>query len=104
MTEPPIGDVVRKIVEALHPQRIIMFGSRARGEAGAGSDLDLLIVMHTDLPPARRIMLVDGLFGLRSWPMDVVVYTPQEYHEQQRYRNSLVRSIEPEAKVLYEQP
>ena len=47
---------------------------------------------------------IDALFGLRRWAMDLVVYTPQEVKQQRQYRNSLIRVIESEGKVLYEQP
>ena len=40
-----INDLVRRIVDAVHPLRIILFGSATRGEMGADSDLDVLIVM-----------------------------------------------------------
>jgi predicted nucleotidyltransferase len=81
-----------------------MFGSRARGDQGPDSDLDLMVEMVTNDSPAQRSRSIDALFGLRRWAMDVVVYTPEEVEEQRRYRNSLIHVIESEGKVLYEQP
>ncbi len=104
MMEPPIEEIVRKIAEAFQPRRIVMFGSRARGDTRPDSDLDLMVEMETDDPPAQRVWAIDGLFGLRRWAMDLVVYTPQEVKQQRQYRNSLIRVIESEGKVLYEQP
>ena len=104
MIEPPIKDITAKIVEAFQPRRIVMFGSRAREGGGPGSDLDLMVEMETRDPPAQRVRAIDALFGLRRWAMDLVVYTPQEVAEQRRYRNSLLRIIESEGKVLYERP
>ena len=104
MIEPPIDEVVRKIVEAFRPRRIVMFGSRARGDTRTDSDLDLMVEMETADPPAQRARVIDALFGLRRWAMDLVVYTPVEVQEQRQYRNSLIRAIEAEGKVLYEQP
>lgn len=43
--EPILDELVRRIVEAVHPTRIILFGSAARGEMGPHSDLDVLVVM-----------------------------------------------------------
>jgi predicted nucleotidyltransferase len=103
MIEPPIDNITRTIVEAFHPRRIIMFGSRARGEARADSDLDLMVEMETSQPPAERIRMIDALFGLRRWPMDIIVYTPQEIEHQRGYRNSLIHRIESEGKVLHDQ-
>jgi predicted nucleotidyltransferase len=104
MMEPPVKEIVRRIVEAFHPRRIIMFGSRARGTARPGSDLDLMVEMETRDPPAQRARAIDALFGLRRWAMDLVVYTPVEVKQQRQHRNSLVRVIESEGTVLYEQP
>ena len=104
MEEPPIDQITSRIVEACHPRRIVMFGSRARGAARPDSDIDLMVEMETPLRPVERMQAIYGLFGLRRWSMDVVVYTPQEVSQQRRYRNSLLRVIESEGKVLYEQP
>lgn len=104
MIEPPIEEIVRKIAEAFGPRRIVMFGSRARGDTGPGSDLDLMVEIDTRDPPAERVRAIDALFGLRRWAMDLVVYTPEELEQQRQYRNSLVHVIESEGKVLYEQP
>lgn len=104
MIEPPIEEITQKIVEAFQPRRIVMFGSRARHEVRPGSDLDLMVELETHDPPAERIRVIDALFGLRRWAMDLVVFTPREVAEQRRYRNSLIRAIESEGKVLYEQP
>ncbi|MGB2987672.1 MAG: nucleotidyltransferase domain-containing protein [Phycisphaerae bacterium] len=102
--EPPTEEITRKIAEAFRPRRIVMFGSRARGDTRPDSDLDLMVEMETQDPPAERMRTVSALFGLRRWAMDLIVYTPQEVEEQRQYRSSLIRVIESEGKVLYEQP
>ena len=104
MIEPPIEEIVRRIVATFQPRRIVMFGSRARGDTRPDSDLDLMVEMETQDPPAQRVRGIDALFGLRRWAMDLVVYTPAELESQRQYRNSLVRVIESEGRVLYEQP
>ncbi len=104
MIEPPIEEIIRKIVEAFQPRRIVMFGSRARGDTRPDSDLDLMVEMETHNPPAERMRTISALFGLHRWAMDLIVYTPQEVEEHRPYRNSLIRVIESEGKVLYEQP
>jgi len=103
MTPPPIEGIVSRIVEAFRPRRVVLFGSRARGDARPDSDIDLMVEMETPLPWPERIRAVDGLFGLRTWPMDILVYTPRELEEQRHHRNSIVREIEAEGQVLYEQ-
>ena len=102
MVEPPVDEIVRKIVEAFAPRRIVVFGSRARGQAGPDSDLDLFVEMHSDLPPRDRVRAVSDLFGLRRWAMDLVVYTPQEVERMKDTVGTLLYTIEREGKVLYE--
>ncbi len=99
-----IEQITREIVAAMQPRRIVLFGSRARGSERAGSDVDLMIEMDSDLRPLERMRRVYEVCRGRTLPMDVVVYTPDEVAEQRQYRNSLVSEIEREGKVLYEQP
>lgn len=99
-----IQQITRTIVEAMHPNRVVLFGSRARGTERADSDVDLMIEMESDLPPRQRENQIDELFADRNWSLDVVVYTPSEAAERRRYRYSLVSAIEREGKVLYVRP
>ena len=99
-----IGYVTRAIIEHFHPNRIILFGSQARGDARPNSDLDLLVEMETPLRPVDRMIAVDSIFGLRSWPMDIVVFTPEEARRLRATRGSFLSQIEAEGKLLYERP
>jgi predicted nucleotidyltransferase len=91
-------------VDELRPVRIVLFGSRARGDDAPDSDLDLFIEMTTALGYYDRMRAIYQLFPRRTWPMDVIVLTPDEVREQRKYRNSMIRDIEAEGRVLYEQP
>jgi uncharacterized protein len=102
MREPPVDEVVEKIVSAFHPRRIVLFGSRARGEAGPDSDLDLLIEMETDLKPLQRHMAIERLFDTRDWAMDILVYTPQEVERLRDVVGTIIYTIVREGRVLYE--
>lgn len=104
MTQPPLQDIVGRIVGAMSPRRVVLFGSRARGTARPDSDIDLLVEMETTLPFYERIRAVLRLFGVRPWSMDVIVLTPEEVAEQRRHRNSIVTRAELEGKVVYERP
>ncbi len=53
-TDPKLVEIVRRLVDAYRPERIYLFGSAARGEAGPDSDYDLLVVVPDDAPPERR--------------------------------------------------
>lgn len=105
MTQTALLDHVTKtIVDRFHPNRILVFGSHARGEAGPDSDLDLFIEMETARRPPERAIEVSEVFGLRPWPMDIVVYTPEEVRRLRAVKGSFLSMIEKEGKVLYERP
>lgn len=96
--------ITSAIVNRFHPNRIILFGSQARGERTVTSVLDLFIEMETQAPPPERAVEVSSLFGLRPWSLDVVVYTPEEVQRLRRVRGALLSVIEAEGKVPYERP
>ena len=99
-----LEQVTHTIVEGFHPKRIVLFGSHARGDAGPDSDLDVFIEMQTSRRPPERAIEVSAAFGLRPWPLDVVVYTPEEVQRLRGVSGTLLSVIEKEGKVLYEQP
>ena len=68
MREPPIEEIVGKIVTAFHPRRVMLFGSLARGDGNAESDADILVEMETDLKPFDRRLAVDRIFGSETGP------------------------------------
>lgn len=102
--EPLLDHVTKTIVNRFHPKRIMVFGSHARGDAGPDSDLDLFVEMDTPRRPPDRAIEVSEIFGLRSWPMDIVVYTPEEVRRLRHVNGTLLSVIEKEGKVLYERP
>ena len=97
-----IDRVTRTIVERFNPKRIVLFGSHARGDADPESDLDLFIEMESTKKPPERDIEVDEVFGLRDWPMDLFVYTPEEVERFRGVIGALVSIVEAEGKVLYE--
>ena len=102
--EALIQEIVRKIVAAFNPRRIILFGSRARGKERADSDIDLFIEMETNLHPIKRRTQIRELFERQWWGMDLIVKTPEEVIRERNSLISLVPDIESEGKVLYERP
>lgn len=102
MDSKQLEDIAATIVRKFQPVRVVLFGSYARGDADDESDLDLFVEMETSLSPPERAIEVSAAFGLRSWPMDIVVYTPAEVERLRNIRGTLLSIIEAEGKVLYE--
>ncbi len=99
---PPIDEIARRIVERFQPKRILLFGSRARGDFQPDSDVDLLIEMDTELRRPYREIEVDKLFAGRRWSLDVFVYTPEEIAALRDNVGTLVHLAEREGRVLYD--
>jgi predicted nucleotidyltransferase len=102
VTEDLLAEVAAHIVEALAPERIILFGSYANGEPTADSDIDLLIVMETTERPAVRRQAVSRLFRRRRFPLDIIVRTPAEVEEALQQTDPFIREILQKGRVLYE--
>ena len=105
---PPLAETlmaaVEKIVAALQPHKIVLFGSYAYGNPTPDSDVDLLIVMETTDPPTVRFMRVARLLRPRLFPVDILVYTPQEIEDALKCNNFFIREICTRGITLYERP
>lgn len=102
-SEPPSlpDGVLERLVEAPHPLRIILFGSAARGEMGAGSDFDLMVVMPPDTDcRAVTMRLYRSLRGLRA-PVDLVVVTSDELARHGDKPGLVYRAALREGRELY---
>jgi uncharacterized protein len=78
VTEEILAEIVRRIVTALHPEMVILFGSYAYGTPSGDSDVDLLVILETDARPADRYLAVSRLIRPRPFPLDILVKTPDE--------------------------
>jgi hypothetical protein len=99
---PDIDTIVQRIVEAFSPRRVVLFGSRARGDGDVESDVDLMVEMESDESPPARAIRVSGLFPKRRFSLDVLVYTPAEVTDLRGRRGSMLEIIDREGKVLHE--
>ncbi len=103
MDQTILDNIIRRIVEVADPERIILFGSAARGDLNRHSDVDLLIVKEgvDTLDLMRQIRR--NLYGVGA-AVDAIVVTPQAI---ERYKDSHALIIKPalqEGKVIYESP
>ena len=96
-----IDQVVEQIVEKFKPQKIILFGSYARGNPRPESDVDLLVVMKRSNKKINQSLEIrrhlDVMFGL-----DLVVYTSKRLKERVDMGDWFLRDVLKEGKVLYE--
>ncbi len=101
--QPKINEMVRRIVAKFRPEKIILFGSYARGTAGPDSDVDLLVVMPSGAL-SRREQAVQIRCALYEFgiPKDVIVATAQEVERCRNLIGHIIRPAMREGKVLYE--
>lgn len=95
-----IQEIVRRIVKVAQPERIILFGSAARGEAVPGSDIDLLIVKSNVHRRRLAMDLYEALTDIGQ-SVDLIVATPEDL---ERYGQAPALVYEPalrEGKVIY---
>jgi len=97
-----LTEIVRRLTQVFHPERIYLFGSMARGEAGPHSDYDLLMVVKESSEPryrrdqgAFRVLIGVGA------SKDIMVLTRKEFDEQRKAPSSLPATVEREGILLY---
>ena len=106
VTDQVLAEMVQAIVREVGPERIILFGSWARGEVGPDSDLDLMIVEREGFGEKRSRL--DELVRIREAlsafeiPKDILVYSVKEVEHWRNSLNHIIASTLREGKVLYE--
>jgi predicted nucleotidyltransferase len=101
---PPetIQSVVDRIADSAHPNRIILFGSYARGDADDGSDLDLLVVETEVEDKGREMLKLYRCIGYIGVGVDVLVYSEAEVARRGQVPGTLIHDALREGKVLYD--
>jgi predicted nucleotidyltransferase len=100
--DPKLAQIVRRLVEAYSPERVYLFGSWARGDAGPDSDYDILLVVSDDAPPERRSsrLAYEVLWGTGT-AADVIVWPKSRFDRRAHVVCSLPATVLREGKVLY---
>ena len=93
--------MVKRIVERFHPDRVILFGSHARGNAGPDSDVDLLIVMS--VTGSKREKQLEVRLALHEFKVskDIIVTTPEDFEWRKEIPGTIERPAAREGKVVY---
>jgi predicted nucleotidyltransferase len=96
-----INQVIKQIVEKFKPQKIILFGSYARGNPHPESDVDLLVVMDTQLKEIQQAIQICQQIEYR-FGLDLIVHTPEYLAERMKMGDWFLRDVIKEGKVIYE--
>ena len=97
-----IRRMTNRIAKRFKPDKIVLFGSHARGTAGLDSDVDLLVVMQLTSTRRHQATAIDkSLMGIKM-PVDVIVVTPEDVERCKDQVGSIIRPAMREGKVVYE--
>jgi predicted nucleotidyltransferase len=97
-----INDIAMMIADKIHPDKIILFGSYAKGNYNNSSDIDLIIVKQSDLPKPHRGLEIQKIFYRSLIAVDIKFYTLEEYKSDLNNKYSFLSSVIKESAVLYE--
>jgi predicted nucleotidyltransferase len=97
-----LEEAARRLVEKFHPEKIILFGSQARGTADEHSDVDILVIQN--IKGNRRNLLMEMYYALSGlgFARDIIVLSPEEFERDRLIPGTIARPAWKEGKVLYE--
>jgi len=98
-----LEEAARRLVENFHPEKIILFGSQARGTADSHSDVDLLVI--SAIKEKRRKLMVDmrSVLNELEYAFDLIILTREEFERDRKIPGTVGRYASKEGKVIYEQ-
>ena len=100
--DPVLAEIVRRIVEAYEPERVYLFGSKARGDPGPDSDYDLMVIVPDDAPAERqRSRLACQALRGTGTAADVVVWPRSRFERRSRVVTSLPATVLREGELLH---
>ena len=97
-----LEEMVRRIISVGNPEKIILFGSRARQDAQPASDYDLLLIEASDLPRYKRAARYRRALVGVALAKDILVWTPEEVADWQNVPNAFITTVLNDGIVLYE--
>lgn len=102
LTKAEIDRLVERIVARSQPQKVIIFGSYAKGTATIKSDLDILVIKNTELPMINRAADLSTTVHNVLIPVDVHIYTTEEVEEYAKEPFSFINTILKSGKIVFE--
>jgi predicted nucleotidyltransferase len=99
-----LQEVTARVINALAPEQIILFGSYAEGRATSDSDLDLLVIIPKPLSQKERLAQTRGLFRDVPLPVQVITISRQTFEETRDVIGGIAYPASKYGKVIYEKP
>ena len=98
----PLAKALQRILSVSSPSRVILFGSHARGDADAGSDIDLMVIDAVVDNPALESARLYRAVGWVGVGVDILVYSDQEFARRSTVPGTVLHQALTEGKVVYE--
>ncbi len=103
-----IGDelieaIRKRLVGAFAPERIILFGSQARGTADERSDVDILVICSFAGKRRHLMLEMDRALDDLNYAFDILILTPEEFQRDRHIPGTIGRYAQQEGRTLYAQ-
>ena len=99
-----LNEIRQRLVDRFHPDKIILFGSQARGTADDRSDVDILVVSRLQGERREMMLEMDRALGELDYAFDVLISTPEEFEVDRLIPGTVSRYADKEGRVLYGSP
>lgn len=93
ITHKKIKQAVQRVVKAINPEKVILFGSFAYGKPTPDSDVDLLVIMESRKNVHERVIEISEILYPRPFPVDIIVRTPTEVSERLKIGDGFFHEI-----------
>ena len=101
MFEEEVKSFVDRIAHDCNPKAIIIFGSVAKGTFNENSDLDIMVILETEMTYYERTLAVRKSIGVTSIPIDILAFTPEEIEEGKRVNGSIISEALNTGRAVY---
>jgi predicted nucleotidyltransferase len=102
--EKTLQEVVQRIIVVAHPSRVILFGSYGRGDADAGSDLDVMVIKPHVTDQYGDMIRLHKAIGDIGVGVDVLVYSDKEFQRRSQVPGTVLYWARKEGRAVYEAP
>lgn len=96
-----LEEIKEKIVRSVSPEKIILFGSCAKGNVTEDSDIDLVVIWDSDLNPHKRNVFLSRLFPKRDFSLDIFAFTKKEAAKLKNIAGTILYEAFNYGKVIY---